>query len=126
MADQFSRLRAPVRVPFTASSAGDHFDMTGLLPLDLNGEVRGDLVFFFSNPTMFDVRLEGTPLNSAPVEVTEATGWLIQARTEKGPYVSKKPVLLSCMAVPTNGAPIGADADFTNCFLELQYGIVSR
>jgi hypothetical protein len=125
MSDLLTRVGAPIRVPFTDRSASTPFDMTDLLPKDANGEVRSDLVFAFSNTTMYDVRLEGTKGDGPLVQVTEKTGHSVMARTEKGTFASKKPNRVSCQAFPTNGAPIAADADFSNCFLELQYYVMS-
>jgi hypothetical protein len=127
MADQFTRLGPPLRVPFTALSAKTPFNMEGKLPTDAAGNVRSDLVFWFCNPTLYDVRLEGTRWDDDSFnQVTAESGWLVLARTKEGPYTSKKPRAMSCQAFSTHGAPMSDGADFTNCFLELQYGIVSR
>lgn len=123
MADQsFSRLGQPVRVPFSATSAGTPFNMRGKIPQLPDGTIRNDLTFTFTNETGYDVRLEGTPQGATFVPVTEATGWSILARSNSGTITSKKPMNLSVQAFSTNGNPIPPGADFTGCFIELTYG----
>jgi hypothetical protein len=116
-AQPFARIGQPVRVPVSATSAGSEFPVTaGMMP------GNSDLTFMFVNPNPFDVRLEGTPANSAFVQVSESTGWLVLARQSLGPFTSKNPVKLSAQAFGTPGMPLTPGYDYTGAVIELVYG----
>lgn len=120
----FNRL-ASVFIPFTLTSGVTQFNMlTGGIPLDTFGDPRPDLAFAFVNPTQYDVRLKGFQRteNFQAVTLRDPMGWPIMARSEKGPFPSKRPKWVTVQAESTPGNPIPVDADFTGCFLEIVYG----
>jgi hypothetical protein len=108
-----------VRVPVSLTSANDQFPF----PDELKGV--SNLFFTMENSTPYDIRLDGTTAaamaNGGFVPVTDGTGWLCMARKSRGPWVSKMPVFLSAKVVSTPGNPVAANADFTNCYLDLIY-----
>jgi len=119
----FSRL-ATVMVPFSLTSGATQFDMiAGGIPTNADGTVIDALTFGFVNTTPYDVVLKGFPAGKPFVPATMFNAdWIIQARSEKGLFLSKKPLLVSVAAVSTPGNPIAAGADFTGCYLALPYG----
>jgi len=119
----FSRL-ATVMVPFSLTSGSTQFDMiAGGIPMNADGTVVDALTFGFVNMTPYDVVLKGFPVGKpfTPATMMNAD-WIIQARSEKGLFLSKKPVVVSVTAVSTPGNPIPSGADFTGCFLAMPYG----
>jgi hypothetical protein len=122
MSGNFSRTTS-IRVPFSATSAGDPFDMVAAgIPM-LNNKIRPDLAFAFVNETGWDVRLQGFGEGQAFAPVAQnKDSWSILARTDKGPFVSKRPMFVSVQAFSTPYNPIPAGTDFSGCVLELVYG----
>lgn len=117
MSQLFYRDGQPVRIPVSPTSGSNQFDLTGLIPN------IPDLTFMIVNTNPFDVRLEGTPVNTDFMQVTESTGWPVMGRTVMGPFTSKKPVMLSAQAYATPGQPLpAAGYDYSNCYLTLIYG----
>lgn len=119
----FSRL-STLMVPFSLTSGTAKFDtIQGGIPVNPDGTVMDALTFGYVNTTQYDVILKGfTKLaNFTPVTLQNAD-WIIQARSEKGLFLSKKPLFLSVAAVSTPGNPIPPGSDFTGCFLAMPYG----
>jgi hypothetical protein len=109
-----------VRVPVSATSASNQFPF----PDNLKG--LPNLYFQMENLTPYDIRLEGTTANDVangvPFRaVTANSGWPMPARQFRDPRVSKMPVFLSAAVFDTPGNPLPANADYTNCFLDLVY-----
>lgn len=120
----FSRL-VSIRIPFTATSGNVQFDMIAAgIPINPGGTIRDALSFAFVNETPFDVRLQGYADGQAwsPVK-QDGKSWSVLARSDKGPFLSKKPVKVSVQAFSTPGNPFDASASFSGCFLELVYGV---
>jgi hypothetical protein len=125
MADRNFTLMRLLKIPFSGSSAQDQIDMLQAgIPIDTGtGDILDDLSFGYVNTTGYDVFLKGFPKGSEFKPVTpQNADWIIQARSEKGLFLSKKPLLVSVAAFSTNGNPIAAGADFTGCFLAMPYG----
>ena len=81
-----------------------------------------DMTFAVINETGYDVRYEGFPKGRDFASVKADGGGSCLARSDKGPFLSKKPTRLSVQAFSTPGNPFPANADFTGCFLEFVYG----
>lgn len=120
----FSRLIS-IRIPFSATSGNTPFDMIAAgIPMD-GGKIRSDLAFAFVNETGWDVRLQGFGEGQNWEGVGQnPKSWSILARTDKGPFISKRPMMVSVQAFSTPYVPIVGGEDFTGCFLELVYGTI--
>jgi hypothetical protein len=124
----FTRIGQPIRVPVSPTSATNQFAVN----FTQEQQNTPNLSFFFMNPNSFDVRLEGTGLDSlgAPATFMQVgangiLGWAVLARERTQVWVSKRPLLLSAYAWDNPGNPLVSGYDYTNCFLELTYGRVS-
>jgi hypothetical protein len=123
MISPFSRMMS-VRVPFSLTSGTTKFDMVAAgIPLNPDGTVLDAMSFGFINETPYDVRLQGYAAGQTFTPVGQnAKSWSILARSEKGLFLSKKPMFVSVQAFSTAGNPIDPAADFSGCYLELAYG----
>ena len=83
-----------------------------------------DLLFQFINPNPFDIALEGTPSGQTFMPASwPGASWLIHARERSPIFISKKPAILSAVAVATPGCPLPEDDfSYATCMLGLVYG----
>lgn len=110
----FQRRGNPIQIPVSATSGATPHPVT--IPPNVTS-------FMFENSTPYDIRLEGYPQGADMGPGVQATtGWLVMARTSKGPFRTKNPVAMSAQVFATPGVPLTGAENFTGCFIELVYG----
>lgn len=112
MSKAFGRTGQPLRFPLKAGTPE-------LVTVTLPPNVK---TFMMVNTSGYDARLEGVSQADSNTPVTETTGWVIMARTVMGPFTTKNPMRISVIPISTHGNPLPANPDFTDAWIELQYG----
>lgn len=113
MPRNFQRMGQPVIVSVSPTSAATPVPVT--MPKNVTS-------FMVWNPTLYDVRLEGSQPSSTFNAVTSTTGWPCPSRTWSGPFRTKNPDRLSAAEFASPGIPIPSGYSGVGDYIELIYG----